>query len=133
MESDNIVFFDGYCNLCNQSVDFLIRHDKKRKLKYASQQSEFALQFFLKHKYDIMQSDSFIFFRNWKFYNRSTAFFQVMRVLGFPYNLLYVFIVFPRFLRDLVYDWIAKNRYKWFGKRETCRLPTAEEKSLFLE
>jgi predicted DCC family thiol-disulfide oxidoreductase YuxK len=133
MESDNIVFFDGYCNLCNQSVDFLIRHDKKRKLKYASQQSEFSLQFFFKHKYDILQADSFIFFRNGKFYNRSTAFFQVMRVLGFPYNLLWVFIVFPRFLRDLVYDWIAKNRYKWFGKRETCRLPTTEEKSLFLE
>lgn len=128
-----IVFFDGYCNLCNRSVDFLIRNDKRRKIYYASQQSEFAKFFFENLHFDATNAESIILFYQGKFYLKSTAFLILMRLLGFPFNSMVVFYIFPKFLRNLVYDFIAKNRYQWFGKKATCRIPTTQEKEFFLE
>jgi len=133
MSHDYIVFFDGYCNLCNRSVDFLIRHDKQKKLHFASQQSEFAKRFFHYNAFDTRGIDSFIFYDKGNFYIRSAAFFRIMRLFGFPYRLLNVFLIIPRFFRDWIYNLISKRRYDWFGKSSTCRIPTESEKTFFIE
>ncbi|MFN4123746.1 MAG: thiol-disulfide oxidoreductase DCC family protein [Flavobacteriales bacterium] len=129
----SIVFFDGYCNLCNRSVDFLIRKDKHRKLHFASQQSEFTLAFFKNLNFDTSTADSIIFYHQGRFYLKTSAVLKIMSVLGFPYNLMAVFFVIPKFLRNALYNLIAANRYKWFGKRSTCRVPTEKEKAMFLD
>jgi predicted DCC family thiol-disulfide oxidoreductase YuxK len=126
-----IVFFDGVCNLCSSTVQFIIRHDRKARFRFASLQSDFASAELgpsgLKHLDSIVLKD------NGKLYTRSTAALRIAAKLSFPVNLLYIFIAIPPFIRDRVYQYIAKNRYKWFGKKESCWLPTAELKSRFLD
>jgi len=127
-----IVFFDGYCNMCNTSIDFLIRKDSKKILFFASQQSEWAIDFFQSNNFDANKADSIIFYHQSKFYLRSLAFLKIMALLPYPYKLMIVFRAVPSFLRDWVYNIIASNRYKWFGKRNTCRMPSEAEKKQFL-
>jgi predicted DCC family thiol-disulfide oxidoreductase YuxK len=126
-----VVFFDGVCNLCNSSIDFLIRIDKKNKLKYSSLQSEYAKK---RLNTDIKDfGDSVVFLSGDNVYYRSEAALKILKTLGGPYKLIALLLsIFPYFILNYFYRLIAKNRYKWFGKRDTCRLPTEEEKDLFI-
>lgn len=129
--SEKIVFFDGVCNLCNSTVQWLIQHDKNNQLKFSSLQSGFAKQRITSP--ELLKSDSIIYLVDGKFYAKSGAVLRILLSLSFPYSLGSVLLVFPGFIRNFVYDWVAKNRYKWFGKRDTCMIPTQELKSKFLE
>jgi len=126
-----IVFYDGLCGLCNKSVRWLIRHDRKRRLRYASIQSDFARK--LPEEFRSSKVPGSIIFKNGPRYStRSDAVIRVMMKLGGIYCLSAMFLVIPRAIRDAVYDWIGRNRYKWFGKYEACPLPGPEEQDLFL-
>ena len=127
-----IVLFDGVCNLCNRAVDYALRRDTKRRLKFAPQQSEAGRALMEKHGFDPEAGGSIVAVEGDRAYTESRAALEIMRRLRFPCPLFYGFIVVPPFLRDAVYRWIARNRYLWFGKRDTCRVPTEEERERFL-
>jgi predicted DCC family thiol-disulfide oxidoreductase YuxK len=127
-----VIFFDGVCNLCNASVDFLIRHDTNRLLRYASLQSSAGQQALLQAGLSADAYESFLLFDNGKFYTRSTAALRTAIILGGFFRLLAIFFVVPRPIRDVIYSFVARNRYRWFGQKETCRLPTPEERALFI-
>lgn len=129
--TDKVVFFDGVCNLCNSWVQWLIKRDKKNVLYYSSLQSSYATQHITDP--EILSTDSIVFFVNSTFYTKSSAVFQICKQLAWPYRLVLIFYIVPGFIRDYVYDTVAKNRYKWFGKRATCMVPAASLKSKFLE
>jgi len=129
---NNIVFFDGVCNLCNRSVQFLIRKDSKQKFLFASLQSNFAQNFFMERNFKT-KSDSVIFFTNNQFYEKSTAFIMIMSELGGFFKLFTILYVVPKFLRNKGYDMIARNRYSWFGKKDSCMLASTDLKNRFLE
>jgi predicted DCC family thiol-disulfide oxidoreductase YuxK len=127
-----IILFDGVCTLCNQSVDFIIQRDAKDTFKFASLQSESAKNLLKPFTVNTEKLDSVLLIKNGKLYQKSSAALQIARQLSGGWKLMYGFIIIPRFLRNFVYDIIAKNRYRWFGKKETCRLPTPEERAKFL-
>lgn len=129
----DIVFFDGVCNFCNSTVDLIYSKNKKRNIFYSSLQSEFAKEFLGQHGINSTDLDTVIFYTAGEFYFRSSAILQIFKHLSGGYKFLSVFLVFPTFIRDAVYKWFAKNRYKFFGKDETCRIPSAEERKSFLE
>ena len=125
-----IILFDGVCKFCNGSVNYIIRHDKHDRFKFTPLQS--AVGEDLLQRYGLKNMDSFVLIDNDKAYTRSTAVLRVMRHLGFPYSLLYAGIVIPAFMRDWLYSWIAKNRYKWFGKKDQCMVPDERVRRKFL-
>jgi predicted DCC family thiol-disulfide oxidoreductase YuxK len=129
----NIVFFDGVCNFCNTTVDKIWAKNKKRNIYYSSLQSDFAKRFLSEHGINATDLDTVIFYTGRKFYMRSTAILQVAKHLSGIYRVLPGFLMIPPFLRDGIYRWIAKNRYRFFGKKETCRIPTPEERHYFIE
>lgn len=126
-----IIFFDGICNLCNGTVDFIIKRDKKNSFRFASLQSEIAESYLP----DPMLSSlsSIVLYADGKLYTESDAAIYIAAQLGGIWSIFKIFFIVPKFLRDGIYRLISKNRYKWFGKRNTCRLPTAEESLRFLE
>ena len=127
-EKNLIILFDGVCNLCNASVNFVLKNDTKNQFKFASLQSDAAQQLLLqfKVKNDKNHLDRIILIKNKTVYDKSTAALLIIKQLKFPFSLGFVFIIIPKFIRDYIYDIIAKNRYKWFGKKNTCRVPTDE-------
>lgn len=126
-----IVFFDGVCNLCNASVQTILKNDKQQLFYFASLQSEFAGQFFLEHQYQAPTA-TIIYFDGEMFYHKTGAVLRIARKLRFPFPLLYGLIIFPPFIRNGVYDFIAKYRYAWFGKTESCMMPKPQWKQRFL-
>ncbi|MDB5275240.1 MAG: hypothetical protein JWR61_195 [Ferruginibacter sp.] len=132
MKSTSIILFDGVCNLCNGAVQFIIRHDPNGKFLFASLQSEAGQQLLRQHQLPADEFSSFILVQHNKIYTKSTAALYVARQIRGAWCCLYIFIIVPRFLRDAVYNWIAQNRYRWFGKKETCMIPTPELKARFL-
>jgi len=130
---DKIVLFDGVCNLCNSSVQFIIKRDKKKQFRYASLQGIFGQEFLKTHNLPADNFNSFILLEDEKNYSRSTGALRMLKHLGGVWSLFYGFIIIPKFIRDGVYNWIARNRYKWFGKKETCMIPTPELKERFLD
>lgn len=133
MTSDHkIILFDGVCNLCNSSVDFLINHDKKDIFRFASLQSDIGIELQKKFDLDPNELKTFFLIDGAKYYSRSTAALRAAKELGFPWNFAYIFILVPPFIRNGVYRLISRYRYKWFGKRSTCRLPTPKERTKFL-
>lgn len=127
-----IILFDGVCNLCNGAVNFVIERDKKNVFKFAALQSEVGRELASKYEIDTAALDSIILIDGDTHYQKSTAALRIARELSGGYPLLYGFMVLPKFLRNAVYDYIARNRYKWFGKKENCMIPTPELKSRFL-
>lgn len=132
-EEHPVILFDGVCNLCNNSVQYVIKHDPKHIFRFASLQSPFGQKILAMHNLPSNTYNSFILFANNKIYTRSTAALVVAKDLKGLIKLLYAFMIVPRFIRDTVYDFIAKNRYKWFGKKNECWIPTKELKNLFLD
>ena len=133
LENKSIIFFDGVCNLCNNSVKFIIKRDKHKRFLYASLQSDAARDILLQFKIKNSNLDSIILLENGKFYQKSTAILKIAKQLNGLWKLNYGFLIIPKLMRDFIYDIIAKNRYKWFGKREFCMLPTGDMKLRFLE
>ena len=129
---DPVVLFDGVCNLCNSAVLFIIKHDKNNIFRLASLQSETGQKLLTKFNLPVNELNSFILVENNKVYNRSTGALRVAKKLNGILPLLYSFIIIPKIFRDSIYDWIARNRYKWFGKKEECMIPTPELKARFL-
>lgn len=132
MTENPVLLFDGICNYCNRMVNFAIRNDKKGKIKFAPLQSEAGMK--LRDQYSIPASaDTIIFIDKGKAYTYARAAIRVSKYLGWPTKMLYAFIIVPRFISQPVYKWIARNRYKWFGKKKACMVPTPELKERFLQ
>lgn len=128
-----VILFDGVCNLCNGAVQYVIKHDAEKQFLFASLQSQFGQQVLEEYHLSNTTFNSFILLRNGKIYQKSTAAILVAKQLQGAINWLYLCRVIPAFMRDGVYNIIAKNRYKWFGKQDACWLPTPELKSRFLD
>ena len=127
------VFFDGVCTLCNRGVNFLIKHDKKGVLKFASLQSEYAQNVVPKALLDRDNLDTIIVYTDGKFYERSKAVLKLCKVLSGGFYVVLIGYLIPRFIRDGLYRFIANNRYRWFGTQSQCRVPTPALKERFLE
>lgn len=126
-----IIIFDGVCNLCNHTVNFLIKHDKKRHFYYTAMQNKTGKE--LLRKFQVpKETNSVILIKNDKIYTESDAALEIARLLPYPWKTAFAFKIVPVNTRNKLYRWIAKNRFKWFGKRETCRIPTEDEKVFFL-
>lgn len=127
-----IVIFDGVCNLCNASIDFIIRHDQAGIFRVTANQHETGQRILEEQGVDPKEIDTVFLYEEGQLYRRSTAALRIARKLGFPWSLMYAFIIVPAPIRDAVYKVVAANRYRWFGKKETCRLPTPEERARFV-
>lgn len=128
-----LILFDGVCNLCNSSINYVIKHDKNNMFLFAPLQSEVGKQIIEKFNLDISKTDSILLYSEVNGLKiKSSAALAIANKLGFPRNMLSVFFVIPTFIRNWVYDFIAKNRYKWYGKNDACMIPTPELKSKFL-
>jgi predicted DCC family thiol-disulfide oxidoreductase YuxK len=132
-QESNIVLFDGVCNLCSGTVQFIIKRDPQRIFKFASLQSSFGQHQLEKFQIDKNLLHSIILVRDHRFFQRSDAALEITRQLSGIWPVLYVFRIIPRFLRDGLYDLIARNRYRLFGKKDACWIPTPELKDRFLE
>jgi predicted DCC family thiol-disulfide oxidoreductase YuxK len=132
MQGHPIILFDGVCNFCNSAVNFTIKRDKQNKIRFAALQSEAGRQLVQQYGLPVDDMRSFLFVENGKLYNRSTAALKVCRYLSGLWPLCYGLVIVPAFIRNGIYDWIAKNRYKWFGERQECMIPTPEVRARFL-
>ena len=130
---DRLVLFDGVCNFCNFWIQFALKRDKQNKLKFGSLQGTTAQTVLPKYNIDPAVLTSVIFIEDGVAYRESTAALKVCRHLDGGWKLLYAFIIIPAFIRDGIYKWIGRNRYKWFGKQESCLLPTAEQRARFVD
>ena len=130
-----LILFDGVCNLCNSSVLFVIKRDKNNLFLFAPLQSEIGEQIISDFKIDTEKTDSILLYnpKADSLDYKSTAALKIAKHLGFPYYLHTVFFIVPTFIRNWVYDFIARNRYKWFGKKESCMIPTPDLKAKFIE
>ncbi|MDO3694632.1 DCC1-like thiol-disulfide oxidoreductase family protein [Wenyingzhuangia sp. chi5] len=127
-----ILLFDGVCNLCNHSVQLVIKNDVKNRFLFAPLQNPDIIHYLEKNPNNFKGIDSIILLTPKKIYTKSSAALRVAKQLRGLYPLLYIFYIIPKPMRDLVYDFIAKNRYKWFGKQTSCMIPTPELKNKFL-
>lgn len=130
--ADKIVLFDGVCNLCDNSVKFIIQRDRKAVFKMASLQSEIGQNLQTHFGQDPTQVNSVMFIENGKLYTKSTAALRIAKHLDGAWKLFIVFMIIPTPIRDIVYDFIARNRYRWFGKHDACMIPDKSIKSRFL-
>ncbi len=127
-----ILLFDGVCNVCNASVDFVLKNDKSKSIMFASLQSENGKELLEKYGLNSNELSTVVLIHKNHSYTKSSAVIQTAKIMGFPWNLSVIFFIIPKFIRDFLYTQFAANRYKWFGKKETCRMPTPEEKTRFL-
>jgi len=132
MDSDPILLFDGVCNLCNGFVKEVITRDQKGVIRYASLQSEAGQQLLANIGLDNFSMDTVILVEGKKFYTKSDVALRIFRHLGGGWSYLYYLSIIPKFIRDSIYDLIARNRYRWFGKKDTCMLPQPEWEDRFL-
>jgi predicted DCC family thiol-disulfide oxidoreductase YuxK len=128
---NKIIFFDGLCILCNRSVDFLLSKDHKMQFKFASLQSDYA-KTFPDQALKKITIDSVIFYDEGKVFIKSSAVLKIASYLGYPYFVISAFRIIPVSIRDCIYDYIARNRSRWFGRRDSCRLPDEGSKDRFL-
>ena len=128
----SIILFDGVCNLCNSSVNFIIKNDKKQTFLFTSLQSDAAKEILLQFSSKKIDFKSILLIKNGIIYDKSTAVLLIIKQLSNYYKFLYAFIIIPAFIRDIVYNFIAKHRYNWFGKDESCMIPSASLKNRFL-
>jgi len=131
--ASRIVLFDGVCNLCAWAVRFIIERDQGGVFQFASLQGATGQRLLSEHGLDQTSLDSFVLIENGQAYKESSAALRVARRLSGPWSLAYVFILLPRVLRDPLYRFIAKRRYQWFGKQDSCMMPTPELRKRFLD
>ena len=129
-----IILFDGVCNLCNSAVQFLIKRDKKDAFRFVSLQSELGKSILENLKINTFDLDSIILYESdGTYFYKSDAVIEIARILEGWFYILIIFKILPLKIRNQLYDFVAKNRYKWFGKRENCMLPSEHLKSKFLQ
>jgi predicted DCC family thiol-disulfide oxidoreductase YuxK len=129
---ERIILFDGVCNFCNSSINFVMDHDPKFRFKFAPLQSNFAQERLAKAGLNTQDFDTVVLLEGDKVYTRSGAALRIAKNLSGAWPLLYGFVIVPPFIRNAVYNWVARNRYRWFGKQENCRLPSPEERARFV-
>lgn len=127
-----IVLIDGQCNLCQSITQFIIKRDPNAKFRFASLQSERGQKLLSIGNLSIDTLDTFVLIDSGRYYTKSTAALRLLRKLGGPWSLFYVLRVIPSFIRNRVYDWIARKRYLWFGYNDSCLMPTADTRKRFL-
>lgn len=128
-----LILFDGVCNLCNASVQYVIKHDKNNFFLFTPLDSKVAKEIIEKYNLDTSKIDSIIHYApETGIKIKSTAALKIASQLGFPRNLMTIFYIIPPFIRNWVYNYVAKNRYKWYGKRDECMIPTEELKQKFV-
>jgi predicted DCC family thiol-disulfide oxidoreductase YuxK len=129
-----VILFDGVCNLCTSSVQFIIKRDDTKHFRFASLQSDIAQQLLTEFSFTTSSSNlaTIVLIERGKLYTQSTAVLKIVKHLNGGWPLLYVFILVPAFIRDSLYNFISQNRYKWFGKKEVCWMPTEDLKERFL-
>ncbi len=128
-----VILFDGVCNLCNGFVKFIIKRDKKKRFRFATLQSDYAKTIENNYELSLADLNTVILNKNGKIYTKSSAVLLIAIGLGFPYSLAICFFIIPPFIRNYGYDYIAKNRYRWFGKLDTCIFPSGDLKGRFVE
>ena len=128
-----VILFDGVCNLCNRSVQFIINRDPTGIFRCAPLQSETGKNLLSKFDLPNDKFDSITLVENNEYYLRSTAALKILQRLGALWKIVYVFMLVPRPVRDYIYDIVARNRYKWYGKRAECMIPSSDIESRFLE
>ncbi|MDB5282077.1 MAG: hypothetical protein JWO06_1152 [Bacteroidota bacterium] len=128
-----VILFDGVCNLCNGLVNWVIDRDTKNQFKFSSLQSAYGQKIIQQFGIAGEYMDTVVLVEDDRAFLRSEAVLRILLHLGYPYKILYGSIIVPKFIRDGIYSFIAKNRYQWFGKRDTCRIPDIRLKSKFLE
>jgi len=131
MQNNSIILFDGVCNFCNSSVNFIIKRDKNDYFHFSPLQSDFAKEYFTKSKIE-NNFDSIVLIENDKLYKKSTAALKIAKHLNGFWKLTYVFIIIPPFVRNFLYDIIAKYRYKWFGRKDACMIPDENLRNKFI-
>lgn len=127
-----VILFDGVCNLCNGFVNFIVRRDKKHRFMFATLNSNYAKEVEEKYGINLTDLNTVILIKHGKVYTKSTAVLCIAKGLGFPFSLIYGFIIIPPFIRNSIYNLFANNRYRWFGKRQSCMVPSPKLKSRFL-
>jgi predicted DCC family thiol-disulfide oxidoreductase YuxK len=133
MEKRPIILFDGVCNFCNYWVNFAIKRDKKKKLLFTPLQGETAKQLLPQYHINITALNSVILIDNGKAYIQSSAALRMCKYIDGGWKIFYGFFIIPKFIRDFFYNIIARNRYKWFGKKDSCMVPTPELRERFLD
>ncbi|MBK7734707.1 MAG: thiol-disulfide oxidoreductase DCC family protein [Chitinophagaceae bacterium] len=131
VSSSPIILFDGICNLCNRSVQFIIKHDKEKVYRFAAFQSKAGQKLLQQYNLPLKQYSSFLLIENNKAYSQSTAALKVAKNLSGLVKLAVVFNIVPAGIRNIVYNFVARNRYQWFGKKESCMVPTQDLKARF--
>lgn len=131
-EKRHIILFDGVCNLCNRSVQSIIKKDKKGVIKFASLQSDTGQNLLMEFELPKGDFQSFVYIKNNRCFTRSDAALEVAKTLQGIWEVAYIFKIIPKFIRDGVYNIIAQNRYKWFGEKDACMIPTPELRERFL-
>ena len=132
LKDKTILLFDGYCNLCHSSVQFVLKHEKKPDLYFSSLQSPLGIELLNKYSIDPNETDSLVLIENNKAFTKSSAALRLSKHLKGIYPLAFCFIIVPPFIRNCVYDYIAKNRYKWYGKKDSCMVPNPDLNKRFL-
>lgn len=127
-----VVLFDGHCNLCNKSVQFILERERNSELSFASLQSAFGQTLLKSHGYPADFVDSVLFFDGEKMFEQSRAALKIAKHLKFPWSMVRIFWIVPNFLRDILYRYIARNRLRWFGSTDSCWVMTKEWKERFL-
>jgi len=130
---DALILFDGVCNLCNGAVNFVIDHDPAGRFTFGALQSDGATPILRRYGISAEHLDSVVLIENGVLYRKSAAALRIARHLTGAWPLLSAFLAVPAPFRDVVYDWIASHRYDWFGKRDSCRMPTPDLQERFLE
>ena len=133
MNESPLVLFDGVCNFCNYWIRFIIKRDKKATLKFTSLQGETAKSILPEYSTNPEILSSVILIENGKAYTESSAAIRICKHLDSGWKLLYGLIIIPKFIRDAVYKLIARNRYSWFGKKDQCMIPSANDRERFLD
>lgn len=128
-----IILFDGVCNLCNGAVNFIIDRDPEAYFRMAALQSTIGQEILQKHSLNTQYFDTIVLVEGENIYSHSTAALRIARKLSGVWPLFYAFIVIPSPLRNVIYNWISRNRYRWFGKQDVCRIPTPELQRHFLQ
>ena len=131
-ESSPILLFDGVCNLCNRLVIFLIRRDKKARIKFAPLQSQTGELYLEKNNLAIDEINSIVYIEGENLFLKSSAILHLFKVLGGVWSMIYLLSIIPKFIRDFFYDSVAKSRYRIFGKADACMVPSAEFADRFL-
>jgi predicted DCC family thiol-disulfide oxidoreductase YuxK len=132
VEAHPVLFFDGVCNLCHGTVRFVLERDRAARIRFAPLQSEVGRALLVRHGLDADTLDTVVFLDAAGVHLRSDASVAILRALGPPWSALAVLGVLPRSVRDAGYDWIARNRYRWFGQKDTCPAPRPAWRERFL-